>query len=104
MGLPELHAQEAGPGFRGWAALSMCIQNGSSHKKFTAPGKKDLPAIGTDLVLSWKPPKRINCLFQATIRCPLRPEGPPGDLKFKKKNKKHFLDQFLFHKHLLSTT
>lgn len=38
-------------------------------------------ALSTNLVLSWKPPKRINCRFQATIRCPLRPEGPPVDLK-----------------------
>lgn len=37
----------------------------------------------THLALSWKPPKRISCLLQATIRCPLLPEGPPDALKDK---------------------
>lgn len=40
------------------------------------------PAI-THLALSWKPPKMISCLLQATIRCPLLPEGPPDALKDK---------------------
>lgn len=32
------------------------------------------------LVLSWKPPNTSSCLLLKIIRCPLRPDGPPGAL------------------------
>lgn len=82
--LLELHAHEAalmlgdGPHFSCVFRMVFPIKT----SLLITAGKKNLPVIGTNLVLSWKPPKSINCLFQATIRCPLRPEGPPGDLKF----------------------